>query len=108
MMKKSMNFSCGLIGVSVVLFSVISGAVSGTIRYDENLAEGEYWRIQDVVNVSILADDSIASVATTAGANSSWEIETLESGGNVTSSHRSHSTRLIGPASAITTPRIAI
>jgi len=83
MMKKSMNFSCGLIGVSVVLFSVISGAVSGTIRYDENLAEGEYWRIQDVVNVSILADDSIASVATTAGANSSWEIETLESGGNV-------------------------
>jgi hypothetical protein len=83
MMKITVNYSLVLMGVSLVLFSVISGAVSGTIGYDENLTEGEYSRIQNVVNGSTSVDDSIASVTTTAGANSSWDIETVDSGGNV-------------------------
>jgi hypothetical protein len=82
MMKKRMNLICGLIGVSVVLFAVISGAVSGTIRYDENFADGENLHNQSVIIGSTSGEDPNPSVATTAEGYSSWDIETVDSGGN--------------------------
>jgi hypothetical protein len=83
MMKKRMNLICGLIGVSVVLFALISGAVSGTIRYDENFADGEISHNQSVIIGSTSGEDPNPSVAATAAGNSSWDIETVDSGGNV-------------------------